>query len=149
MPQTSIVIEPLVLQYYLFFTTQPKPQYPPKGMTHSTVLHSQTATAKVPGFGQHLSAVQVRCCLIPAKGSAGLPQKNAFGTKAKILRMDFFIFSCKHQEVNSCMIWLFHILRKIKAFCLFVLMKFCKIHPCSKIHKSFSKELDRKKKSAN
>lgn len=94
MPQTSIVIEPLVLQYYLFFTAQPKPQYPPKGMTHSTVLHSQTATAKVPGFGQHLSAVQVHWRLSPTKGPAGLPQKNAFGTKAKTLRMDclFFFF---------------------------------------------------------
>lgn len=93
MPQT-IVKEPLVLQCYLFFTTYPKPQYNPKGMTHSTVLHSQTATVMTLHF-KPASIPTAGCCLKPAKGPAELPQKNAYGSKAKIPRMD--VFFLQHQ----------------------------------------------------
>lgn len=44
---------------------------------------------------QLASILTAGCCLKPAKGPAELPQKNAYGSKAKIPRMD--VFFLQHQ----------------------------------------------------
>lgn len=44
---------------------------------------------------QPASILIAGCCLNPAKGPAGVPQKNAYGANAEILRMN--IFFLQHQ----------------------------------------------------
>lgn len=111
MPQT-IVKEPLVLQCYLFFTAYPKPQHNPKGMTHSTVLHSQTATVMTLDFSQHPSSLQVAVSSLQ-RDLQGFPRRMFMGPR---LRFQEWIFSSTNQEVSSYTVWLFHISRKIKLF---------------------------------